>query len=173
VSAAGPAGLDVVDRAIGVAEASNRRDLAQRLAHTRRRLLDPTVRVLVVGEFKQGKSLLVNALIDAPVCPVDDDIATAVPTEVSYSKTPIATLVRGTGNAADAETTRVQVPIGKLASHVSEAGNPANRHGVLRAEVGVPRQILAGGLTHPGCAADRRRRAAGVGCLSGVLRARD
>ena len=147
MSAAGPAGLDVVDRTIGVAEASNRRDLGQRLAHTRRRLLDPTVRVLVVGEFKQGKSLLVNALIDAPVCPVDDDIATAVPAEVSYSKTPIATLVRGTDNAADAETTRVQVPIDKLASHVSEAGNPANRHGVLRAEVGVPRQILAGGLT--------------------------
>jgi dynamin family protein len=147
VSAAGPAGLDVVDRTIGLAEAGNRRDLGQRLAHTRRRLVDPTVRVLVVGEFKQGKSLLVNALIDAPVCPVDDDIATAVATEVSYSEAPIATLVRGTDQAADADTTRVQVPLDKLASHVSEAGNPANRHGVLRAEVGVPRQILAGGLT--------------------------
>jgi len=147
VSTAGPAGLDVVDRTIGLAEASGRRDLGQRLVHTRRRLLDPTVRVLVVGEFKQGKSLLVNALIDAPVCPVDDDIATAVPTEVSYSKTPIATLVHGRDNVADAETTRVQVPIDKLARHVSEAGNPANRQGLLRAEVGVPRQILAGGLT--------------------------
>ncbi|MBV9729258.1 MAG: dynamin family protein, partial [Pseudonocardiales bacterium] len=147
MSTAGPAGLDVVDRTIGLAEASGRRDLGQRLVHTRRRLLDPTVRVLVVGEFKQGKSLLVNALIDAPVCPVDDDIATAVPTEVSYSKTPIATLVHGRDNVADAETTRVQVPIDKLARHVSEAGNPANRQGLLRAEVGVPRQILAGGLT--------------------------
>jgi hypothetical protein len=129
-----------------LAEAGNRRDLGQRLAHARRRLLDPTVRVLVVGEFKQGKSLLVNALIDAPVCPVDDDIATTVPTEVSYSKTPIVTLVCGTDNAPDAETTRVQVPVDKLANHVSEAGNPANRQRLLRAEVGVPRQILAGGL---------------------------
>jgi hypothetical protein len=147
VSAAGPAGLDVVDRAIGLTEAGDRRDLAQRLAHTRRRLLDPTVRVLVVGEFKQGKSLLVNALVDAPVCPVDDDIATAVPTEVSYSKTLIATLVHGSGTAADAETTRTQVPIEELASHVSEAGNPANRQGLLRAEVGIPRQLLADGLS--------------------------
>ncbi|HWR48749.1 MAG TPA: dynamin family protein [Pseudonocardiaceae bacterium] len=146
MSSAGPAGLDVVDRTIGLAEAGNRRDLGQRLAHARRRLLDPTVRVLVVGEFKQGKSLLVNALIDAPVCPVDDDIATTVPTEVSYSKTPIVTLVCGTDNAPDAETTRVQVPVDKLANHVSEAGNPANRQRLLRAEVGVPRQILAGGL---------------------------
>jgi hypothetical protein len=146
VSAGGPAGLDVVDRSIGLTEASDRPDLAQRLAHTRRRLLDPTVRVLVVGEFKQGKSLLVNALVDAPVCPVDDDIATAVPTEVSYSKTPVAMLVRGTDSAADAETTRAQVPLDELASHVSEAGNPANRVGLLRAEVGIPRQILADGL---------------------------
>ena len=99
MSTAGPAGLDVVDRAIGLTEAGGRNDLAQRLGHTRRRLLDPTVRVLVIGEFKQGKSLLVNALVDAPVCPVDDDVSTAVPTEVRYSRTPVATLVRSTGSS--------------------------------------------------------------------------
>ncbi len=144
VSTAGPAGLDIVDRAIGLTEAGDRADLAQRLAHTRRRLLDPTVRVLVIGEFKQGKSLLVNALVDAPVCPVDDDISTAVPTEVRYSKTPAATVVRSMGEGAD--PVRVEVPLAELASHVSEAGNPRNRQGLLRAEVGIPRQILADGL---------------------------
>ncbi|MGH3781004.1 MAG: dynamin family protein, partial [Pseudonocardiaceae bacterium] len=146
MSTVGPPGLDVVDRLISLTEAGDRRDLLQRLAHTRRRLLDPTVRVLVVGEFKQGKSLLINALVDAPVCPVDDDIATALPTEVSYSKTPVATLVRGSDGASDAETTRVQIPLDELASHMSEAGNPANRQRLLRAEVGIPRQILADGL---------------------------
>jgi Dynamin family len=146
VSTVGPPGLDVVDRLISLVEAGDRRDLLQRLAHTRRRLLDPTVRVLVVGEFKQGKSLLINALVDAPVCPVDDDIATALPTEVSYSKTPTATLVRGVDGASDAEITRVQLSIDELASYVSEAGNPADRQGLLRAEVGIPRQILADGL---------------------------
>jgi hypothetical protein len=149
VSSAGPAGLDVVDRAIGITEAGGRPDLGQRLAHTRRRLLDPTVRVLVVGEFKQGKSLLVNALIDAAVCPVDDDIATAVPTEISYSQAPRATLVHGKDHGASSdstETTRVQIPLDTLASHVSEAGHGAHQPGLLRAEVGIPRQILAGGL---------------------------
>jgi len=97
-----PAGLDIVDRAIRSTELSGRRDLTERLAHTRRRLLDPTVRVLVVGEFKQGKSQLVNALVDAPVCPVDDDVATAVPTEVYYAKTPTARLVRWAEESADA-----------------------------------------------------------------------
>ncbi len=147
MSAAGPAGLDVVDRAIRLTEAGDRPDLAQRLSQTRRRLLDPTVRVLVVGEFKQGKSQLVNALVDAPVCPVDDDIATAVPTEVYYSKTPVATLVNKVDDASDPETTeRVDVPIEALAEHVSEVGNPGNHQNLLRAEVGIPRQILADGL---------------------------
>ncbi|HEY2766441.1 MAG TPA: dynamin family protein [Pseudonocardiaceae bacterium] len=140
-------------------KAGDRSDLMQRLAHTRRRLLDPAVRVLVVGEFKQGKSQLVNALVDAPVCPVDDDIATAVPTEVSYSKTPTTTLVHsadddpglldgpdaGHGTVARS-TQRVQVPIEDLAGYICEAGNPANRRGLLCAEVGIPRQILADGL---------------------------
>jgi hypothetical protein len=146
VTRARPAGLDLVDRAIGLTEAGDRKDLAQRLVHTRRRLLDPTVRVLVVGEFKQGKSLLVNALVDAPVCPVDDDISTAVPTEVRYSESPAATLVRSTGDGDDDHLTRVEVPLHELAAHVSEAGNPTNRQGLLRAEVGIPRQILADGL---------------------------
>jgi hypothetical protein len=146
VSTAGPPGLDVVDRAIGLTDAGDRKDLAQRLLYTRRRLLDPTVRVLVIGEFKQGKSLLVNALVDAPVCPVDDDISTAVPTEVHYSTTPVATLVRSTGDGDEGQLTRVEVPLQELAAHVSEAGNPANRQGLLRAEVGIPRKILADGM---------------------------
>ena len=146
MSAVGPPGLEVVDRLISLTKAGDRSDLLQRLAHTRQRLLDPTVRVLVVGEFKQGKSLLINALVDAPVCPVDDDIATALPTEISYAKSPIAWLVRGMDGAGNAETTRGQVSLDELASHVSEAGNPANRQDLLRAEVAIPRQILADGL---------------------------
>lgn len=146
MSAVGPPGLDVVDRLISLTRSGDRSDLLQRLAHTRQRLLDPAVRVLVVGEFKQGKSLLINALVDAPVCPVDDDIATALPTEISYAKSPIASLVRGMDGAGDAEITRVQVPLDELASYVSEAGNPANRQNLLRAEVAIPRQILADGL---------------------------
>ena len=69
---------------------TGRPDLAQRLEHTHARLLDPDVRVIVVGEFKQGKSKLINALVNAPACPVDDDIATSVPTSVGYGEQPSA-----------------------------------------------------------------------------------
>ena len=76
------AAVELVDLALKATSAYQRPDLGERLAQTRGRLADPDVRVLIVGEFKQGKSQLLNALVNAPVCPVDDDIATAVPTVV-------------------------------------------------------------------------------------------
>jgi len=102
----------------------------------------------VVGEFKQGKSMLVNALVNAPICPIDDDISTSVPTVVRYAHHPSATLIRGAwgGGDADEREERVQVPIEQLASHVSEAGNPGNHAGLKYAEAGIPRDILADGL---------------------------
>ncbi|MGH3821508.1 MAG: dynamin family protein, partial [Pseudonocardiaceae bacterium] len=74
--------VKAVDLALATIAQYDRSDLEARLAQTRARLLDERVRVLVVGEFKQGKSLLVNGLVRAPVCPVHDDMATSVPTVV-------------------------------------------------------------------------------------------
>ncbi len=71
--------VDVVHVVGELAASTGRTDLAERLEQTRARLRDPGVRVIVVGEFKQGKSKLINALVNAPACPVDDDIATSVP----------------------------------------------------------------------------------------------
>jgi len=73
---------ELIEAASALTTARNRLDLTARLAATRDRLADDRVRVLVIGEFKQGKSQLVNALVRARVCPVDDDIATSVPTAV-------------------------------------------------------------------------------------------
>lgn len=145
--AEGPASpaLAAVDLALQAARAYQRPDLAARLQQTRQRLIDPAVRVLVVGEFKQGKSLLVNALVNAPICPVDDDIATAVPTAVRYSEDPVVTLVREGDEESDPPVT-ISVPIESLAEYVSEAGNPGNRRGLKYAEVGIPRQLLRAGL---------------------------
>ena len=139
-----PAAVDLVDLALKATTAYGRPDLGGRLLHTRKRLADPDVRVLVVGEFKQGKSQLVNALVNAPVCPVDDDIATAVPTVVKHAETTTAALVRDPGD--DRPMERTEVPASQLAQHVSEAGNPGNKAMLSYAEVGLPRKLLEGGL---------------------------
>ncbi|MGB6583738.1 MAG: dynamin family protein [Streptosporangiaceae bacterium] len=156
-SAAGGGGLAVagdaspaiqtVELALQASTAYQRPDLAVRARQALQRLHNPRVRILVVGEFKQGKSMLVNALVNAPICPIDDDISTSVPTVVRYAHHPSATLIRGAwGGGADEQEERLQVPIEQLASHVSEAGNPGNHAGLKYAEAGIPRDILADGL---------------------------
>jgi hypothetical protein len=143
----------LVERGLAVSRACDRPDLTERLHHTRQRLQDSSVRVLIVGEFKQGKSLLVNALVNAPVCPVDDDVATAVPTVVLHGEQPAANLVHSDpeGNRFDAEgrllpLERRPVPLDALAEHVSEAGNPGNERRLACVEVELPRRILSTGL---------------------------
>ena len=145
--AASPA-IQTVELTLRASTAYQRPDLAVRARQALQRLHNPRVRVLVVGEFKQGKSMLVNALVNAPICPIDDDISTSVPTVVRYAHHPSATLVRGAwgGGDGDEQEERYQVPIEQLASHVSEADNPGNHAGLKYAEAGIPRDILADGL---------------------------
>src|SRR5262245_44484160 len=81
---------EVVDLGVRACEAYGRGDLAARLAAVRRGLADTVINVVVAGEFKQGKSSLVNPLVGANVCPVDDDVATAVPTYVRNGAQPEA-----------------------------------------------------------------------------------
>ncbi|WP_300015903.1 dynamin family protein [Pseudonocardia sp.] len=130
--------VEAVDVALAAIARYGRTDLDERLRQARTRAMDGRTRVLVVGEFKQGKSMLVNGLVGAPVCPTFDDIATAVPTVVRHADKVTITLVRG--------TERVEIPAEELADHVCEQGNPGNREGWNHVEVGVPRPILDGGL---------------------------
>jgi hypothetical protein len=136
--------VSIVDNVGQLATSTGRVDLAQRLENTHSRLEDPNVRVIVVGEFKKGKSKLINALVNAPVCPVDDDVATSVPTSVGYAAQPDAWVtVQGDG---DEPPMRQRVPLEDLAQFVSEQGNPSNERKVMTAEVVLPRELLKGGL---------------------------
>jgi hypothetical protein len=99
----------------------------------------------VVGEFKQGKSSLVNALVGATICPVDDDVATSVPTAVHYADTPGAVALHAS-NDPDGEPRRQPVDLEEIATYVSEAGNPDNERNLWGFEIGLPRQLLEPGL---------------------------
>jgi Dynamin family len=143
--------VDALEQALRTIAPYRRSDLEERLRQAGYRLRADRIRVLVVGEFKQGKSLLVNGLARAPVCPVFDDVATSVPTVVSYAEQPSAALVRVIEPAEDgdperAKLERVELPIEELGRHIAETGNPGNREGWRQAEIGLPRALLAGGL---------------------------
>ncbi len=143
-----------IDLALEAVARYRRPDLEGRLHQARARLDDGHVRVLVVGEFKQGKSLLVNALVGAPVCPVRDDVATSVATVVSQASAPVLTVtgkVAGRdGRVVPRRVCRTDVPLAAMADvvaeHVTEQRNPGNRQGLTHVEVGLPSRLLATGL---------------------------
>ena len=69
-----------------MAAARGRSDLIEQIDRTRNRLAAQPISVVVVGEFKRGKSTLVNALLQTAVCPADPDLVTVVPTIVRYGE---------------------------------------------------------------------------------------
>jgi hypothetical protein len=144
--------VELLDQAATMARQHQRDDLVTRLAAERARLLDPACHVLVVGEFKKGKSSLVNALLNARVCPADADRATAIPTFVRYGAEATATVLRGDGDADP------PVPLTQI--EWSETGPDKGRGGAEFAvappgpgtrparslDVTLPRQLLRDGL---------------------------
>ncbi|MFK3981826.1 dynamin family protein [Micromonospora sp. NPDC050397] len=149
-----PIWLDVLDETSRLCAAHGRTDLVDSVRRKRVQLLDPGLRVLVIGEPKQGKSQLINALINAPVCPVGDGRTTVVPTVVRHSPQPTATLVQTAVPAAGrpaAEAAvpaqRLPLPIEQAAARISTAVAPGSAASGTHVEIGVPRGLLANGLT--------------------------
>jgi hypothetical protein len=142
-TAPGPAHLRraagaLLDDAVRAARDLGRADVASSLVRDGGRLLDPGARVLVVGDDEQGKSSLVDALLDDDACPVHPDVPTALPTVVVHADEPSAVLVGPAG--------RETVTAARLADAVT--GRDAGPDGPwLQAEVGRPVPLLAEGLT--------------------------
>jgi hypothetical protein len=135
--------VHAVDLALGALVRYGRPDLEARLRQAKERLLTDHVRVLVVGEFKKGKSMLVNGIVGAPACPVLDDLATVAPTVVRHADTPTVTLVRQLDTGA---TQRTPAPLDDLVRYATESGNPDNRERLAQIEVGLPSTLLGSGL---------------------------
>ncbi|WP_137811051.1 MULTISPECIES: dynamin family protein [unclassified Gordonia (in: high G+C Gram-positive bacteria)] len=124
-----------------VAREAGRNDLVSRLDGARTRITDPRLRIVVVGQLKQGKSSFVNALLNLDVCSVGDDETTAVPTVISHAAQPSAHLVVD-GPAAD---NRIPVPMDAIAGITPDSPLAGGRE-VLRLEIEAPGPLLADGL---------------------------
>jgi hypothetical protein len=130
-----------VDLGLQACQAYGRTDLADRLGAAKRRLADPAVHIVVAGEFKQGKSSLVNALLGASVCPVDDDVATAVPTYLRYGPQPRAELL-----FPGDPPRREEIPLDQVRQHVVESAGTTLAERAIGVEVRLPRNMLSGGM---------------------------
>lgn len=130
------------DLAAQAAAALGREDLSRRIANARGRLRNPDATIAVVGEFKQGKSSLVNALLGTNVCPVDDDIATSTLSILRYGEE--ARVVAW--QVEDGERQRREYSLADLPGLVTEQGNTATGRPEL-VEVYLSNPLLQHGVT--------------------------
>ena len=92
-----------------------------------------------IGQFKRGKSTLINALVGEPILPVGSIPVTAVPTVIRYGSQPRARIQFRKGSWQE-------VAPSDLEQYVSEEHNPENAKGVGGAEVFVPSALLSTGM---------------------------
>ena len=117
--------------------AVSRPELAGRAARLEARLRAGGFYIAVLGEFKRGKSTLVNALLGAELLPTGALPLTAAATEVSYGA-PAAAVVFLDGH-------KEEIAVDELVDYVTEAKNPYNERKVARAEVWFPADLLRPG----------------------------
>ena len=133
----------MLDRASRLFVDLERPDLAATMQTALGRLRRPDTVVAVVGEFKQGKSSLINALLGASLSPVDDDLATAAMAWFRYRSDPLTRL----HTRRDGERHSEDIDADAVAEYLTEAGNPGNSRGVDLVEFGVPNPVLERGLS--------------------------
>lgn len=109
------------------------------LQAARERLAEDRFNLVVLGEFKRGKSTLVNALLERPVLPTGVLPLTSVVTVLGGGDRErlLVSLAGGHEHVA---------PMGELELYVTEAGNPENRLGVEVVRVELAHELLDAGL---------------------------
>jgi len=112
--------------------ADEARELAARISEGR-------FYVACIGQFKRGKSTLINALIGDPVLPVGFIPVTAVPTVIRFGEQPRARIQARDGSWRE-------IAVSDLKQYVSEEHNPENTKGVAGVEVFVPSALLSTGM---------------------------
>jgi predicted GTPase len=95
--------------------------------------------VACVGQFKRGKSTLLNALVGCAVLPAGYVPVTAVPTVIRFGDQPHARVRMRDGSWRD-------IAVSDLSEYVTEERNPENIKAVEGAEVFVPSPLLSSGM---------------------------
>lgn len=135
--------LELIDHSARIASAYERGDLVERLHRAKERISDPQIRVVIAGQLKQGKSQLLNSLLNVPVARVGDDETTTLATIVSYGEQASARLIVARGDGDEPEV--VEIPIADVRNDLRRAPQAGGRE-VLRVEVTAPSPLLKNGL---------------------------
>ncbi len=119
--------------------AAIQRDSGGVVAELREKVEANAFNLVVVGQFKRGKTHLINALMGADILPVSVIPLTSIVTVMSYAEVLGIRVFFNDGSVTEIEREA-------LAEYVTEAGNPGNRKNVKEVVVGYPSLYLKDGV---------------------------
>ena len=142
VAESGPVGVEGTSRLLRLAEIAqelNSDPVAEEARELATRVSEGRFYVACVGQFKRGKSTLLNALIGHSIIPTGFIPVTAVPTVIRYGNQLSARVRMRDGSWQG-------IPLPELKHYVTEELNPENKKGIEGAEVFVRSPLLASGM---------------------------
>ncbi len=139
--------LQLFQTAIDFARERNNNDMLQYLAKIMQHLNEGQLYVVVCGEYKQGKSSFINALLNEKedLCPVDVDVTTSIVTTIAYGETEKITVLLGEPGEEPTQQKRLKSR-DQIRDYVTEQGNPRNQRRARMLAIELPNEQLKSGL---------------------------
>ncbi|AFM24861.1 enolase [Desulfomonile tiedjei DSM 6799] len=120
---------------------------SEKLLFLRERLEEGRFHLAVLGQFKRGKSTLLNAFLGEALLPTSVVSLTAIPTFLQYGpKILVRVSYQDNRPAREFSGESLKDLVSILEGFVTEKGNPKNRLGVLHVDIFHPAQILQHGV---------------------------
>ncbi|MBE0466100.1 MAG: dynamin family protein [Candidatus Desulforudis sp.] len=131
--------LQVLDELARMAAEKENGSAESLLTEAAQRLKDETITLVVLGEFKRGKSTFINALLGRNVLPTAIVPLTAIPTIIRYGRDTEARVVFETGDVQ-------AIPAEQIPDYVTERHNPKNVKKVREVLLTDPSEYLRQGI---------------------------
>ncbi len=130
--------LDVVEEINSLLKGNNASG-NERLLAVREQLISNHFNLVVLGQFKRGKTTLINSLVGTEILPSSVVPLTSIVTILKFGNSVRCTIFMSDG-------TEQNVQIEELHDYVTESGNPENRRGVKCACIEYPIPLLEKGM---------------------------
>lgn len=120
---------------------TKRKDIAETLQDSIKKFIEGKLTVVVAGEFKQGKSSLINALInEKDLFPVDIDITTSLVSSITYGQEEEISVV------LEEKDNSKKITRAEIADYVTDRKNKRNYKKVQLLQIESPNPQLKKGL---------------------------
>jgi predicted GTPase len=128
------------------APSASQAKILERLDSLRERLATDRFQLAGLGQFKRGKSTVLNALLGQSVLPIGVVPVTAIPTFLESAATPSIHVTYVSGKVEEFHPKGTEGLRENLATFVAEEANPRNVLNVARVDVFLPAELLERGV---------------------------